>query len=76
MVAKLDHAFSDSSLGEFFDGGYTEVVFGYAYRPVRHDRLSALAKYTFFYNVPTPTSWERKTAGSSSFRRATSLRSI
>jgi flagellar motor protein MotB len=54
MVGKLDHSFSDSSLGEFFDGGYTEVVIGYAYRPVRHDRLSALAKYTFFYNVPAP----------------------
>jgi hypothetical protein len=54
MVGKIDHAFSDSSLGEFFDGGYTEVVFGYAYRPVRHDKLSALVKYTFFYNVPTP----------------------
>ncbi len=53
MVAKLDHSFSNSSLGEFFDGGYSEVVIGYAYRPVRHDRLSALAKYTFFYNVPT-----------------------
>jgi hypothetical protein len=54
MVAKLDHSFSDSSLGDFYNGGYTEVVIGYAYRPVRHDRLSALAKYTFFYNVPTP----------------------
>ena len=53
MVGKLDHSFSDSSLGEFFDGGYTEAVVGYAYRPVRHDRLSALAKYTYFYNVPT-----------------------
>jgi lipopolysaccharide assembly outer membrane protein LptD (OstA) len=28
-------------------------VVGYAYRPVRHDRLSGLAKYTYFYNVPT-----------------------
>jgi hypothetical protein len=28
-------------------------VLGYAYRPVRHDRLNALAKYTYFYNVPT-----------------------
>ena len=26
---------------------------GYAYRPVRNDRLSGLAKYTYFYNVPT-----------------------
>ena len=44
---------SDSSLGEFYDGGYTEAVVGYAYRPVRHDRLNALTKYTYFYNVPT-----------------------
>jgi hypothetical protein len=53
LVGKFDHAFSDSSLGQFFDGGFTEAVLGYAYRPVRHDRLNALAKYTYFYNVPT-----------------------
>ena len=53
VVGKLNHSFSDSSLGEFFDGGYTEGVVGYAYRPVRHNRLNALAKYTYFYNVPT-----------------------
>ena len=38
---------------QFYDGGYTEAVLGYAYRPVRHDRLNALVKYTYFYNVPT-----------------------
>ncbi|HUG03682.1 MAG TPA: OmpA family protein [Steroidobacteraceae bacterium] len=53
VVGKLNHSFSDSSLGEFYQGGYTEAVVGYAYRPVRHDRLNALAKYTYFYNVPT-----------------------
>jgi len=53
IVGKLNHSMSDSSLGEFFGGGYTEFVFGYAYRPVKNDRLSALAKYTYFYNVPT-----------------------
>ena len=53
VVGKLNHSFSDSSLGEFFDGGYTEAVLGYAYRPVSNDRLSALFKYTFFYNFPT-----------------------
>ena len=35
MIGKLNHAISDSSLGEFYDGGYTEAVVGYAYRPVR-----------------------------------------
>jgi len=53
VIGKLNHSVSDSSLGEFYDGGYSEAVLGYAYRPVRHDRLSALAKYTYFYNVPT-----------------------
>ncbi|HEX7962550.1 MAG TPA: OmpA family protein [Terriglobales bacterium] len=53
MIGKLDYSISDSSLGEFFGGGYTEGVVGWAYRPVRHDRFNALAKYTYFYNVPT-----------------------
>ena len=44
LIGKLDHSISDSSLGSFYGGGYTEGVVGYAYRPVRHDRLSALAK--------------------------------
>jgi hypothetical protein len=53
MLGKLDHSISDSSLGEFYAGGYTEAVVGYAYRPVQHNRLSALTKYTYFYNIPT-----------------------
>ncbi|NIV17904.1 MAG: OmpA family protein [Woeseiaceae bacterium] len=53
LLGKLNHSESDSSLGTFYDGGYTEAVFGYAYRPVDHDRLNALVKYTYFYNVPT-----------------------
>jgi len=53
MIGKLDHSMSDSSLGAFYAGGYTEGVIAYAYRPVRHDRLNVLAKYTYFYNVPT-----------------------
>jgi hypothetical protein len=53
LIGKLDHSVSDSSLGEFYAGGYTEAVVGYAYRPVRNDRLNALVKYTYFYNMPT-----------------------
>ena len=53
LLGKLDYSISDSSLGDFFAGGYTEGVVGYAYRPVRNDRLNALVKYTYFYNVPT-----------------------
>jgi hypothetical protein len=53
LLGSFNHAISDSSLGQFYDGGYTEAVFGVAYRPVKHDRLDALAKYTYFYNIPT-----------------------
>ena len=53
VVGKYNHAKSESSLGQFYDGGYTEAVIGYGFRPVANDRLNALAKYTYFYNVPT-----------------------
>ena len=53
LLGKLNHSESESSLGTFYDGGFTEAVVGYAYRPVEHDRLNALVKYTYFYNVPT-----------------------
>jgi uncharacterized repeat protein (TIGR01451 family) len=53
LTLKFNHAMSDSSEGDFFDGGFTEAVLGYAYRPIAHDRFNALVKYTYFYNVPT-----------------------
>jgi hypothetical protein len=53
LLGKLNFSTSDSSEGAFFDGEYTEAVVGYAFRPVRHDRLNALVKYTFFHNMPT-----------------------
>ena len=53
LLGKLNHSDSTSSLGAFYDGGFTEAVLGYAYRPVTHDRLNTLVKYTYFYNMPT-----------------------
>jgi hypothetical protein len=53
IIGKLNHSQSESSLGTFYDGGFTEAVAGYAYRPVSNDRLNAMVKYTYFYNVPT-----------------------
>jgi hypothetical protein len=53
VIGKLDHSISDSSLGDFFGGGYTEGVLGYAYRPVKSNWFNALAKYTYYVNVPT-----------------------
>ena len=53
LLGKFNHSDSTSSLGSFYDGGFTEAVVGYAVRPVTHDRLNVLAKYTYFYNMPT-----------------------
>jgi len=52
LIGKFNYAVSDSSMGGSYSGDYTEAALGYAYRPVHHDRLNALFKYTYFYNVP------------------------
>jgi hypothetical protein len=54
LLGKCNYSVSDSSQGKFYDSDYTEAVLGLAYRPVYHDRLNALLKYTYFYNVPSP----------------------
>ena len=53
FIGKLNYSKSKSSLGEFYDGTYTEAVAGYGYRPVANDRLNMLVKYTYFYNMPS-----------------------
>ena len=53
LIGKFNHSDSESSLGAFYEGGFTEAVVGYGYRPIYNDRLNALVKYTYFFNVPT-----------------------
>ncbi len=53
-IAKLNWSQSESSQGEFFDGDFTEVIWGYGYRPVGNDRINTLLKYTYFFNKPAP----------------------
>jgi hypothetical protein len=53
IIGKCNYAVSESSMGDYYDGDYTEAVLGYAYRPVHHDRLNALLKYIYFYNMPS-----------------------
>ena len=53
LIGKFNHSDSKSSLGDFYNGNFTEAVIGYAYRPTDNDRLNALFKYTYFYNLPT-----------------------
>ncbi len=52
-LGKFNHSTSESSLGQFYDGGFTEASLGYALRPITNNRLNALVKYTYFYNVPS-----------------------
>jgi len=52
IIGKLNHSTSESSQGEFYNGDFTEAVIGYAYRPVKNNRLNYLIKYTYFYNLP------------------------
>ncbi|MEQ1649726.1 MAG: hypothetical protein ABL898_14175, partial [Hyphomicrobiaceae bacterium] len=54
FVGKLNGSYSTSSQGDFYRGDYLEGVVGYAYRPVNNDRLNALFKYTYFYDLPSP----------------------
>ena len=53
FLGKFNLSESESTQGSFYDGGFTEAVVGYGYRPVQNDRLNALVKYTYFYNMPT-----------------------
>lgn len=52
FISKFNHSESESTLGEFYSGNFTEAVVGYGYRPVDNDKLNALFKYTYFYNLP------------------------
>ncbi|WP_172982587.1 hypothetical protein [Phyllobacterium sp. SYP-B3895] len=53
LLANIDSVLSDSNGdGSFRDGDYVEASLGYAYRPVTNDRLNALFKYTWLYDLP------------------------
>jgi len=52
VIGRLTYAVSETSVGDASSVEFTEAVLGYGYRPVHHDRLNAMFKYTYFYNVP------------------------
>jgi len=70
LIGKFNYAVSDSSRGDSYSGDYTEAGLGYAYRPVHHDRLNALFKYTYFYNVPATDQVTRVGAASDYIQRS------
>ena len=77
LLGKLNHSDSESSLGQFYDGGYTEAVVGYAYpsgaqRPAeRPDQVHVLLQ-----RADDGPGDAQNTRPPSSSRRATSRRWI
>jgi hypothetical protein len=51
LLANLDAVLTDASVSTR-DGDYIEGSIGFAYRPVVDDRLNALFKYTYLYDLP------------------------
>ncbi len=69
LIAKYNFSVSENTLGDYYDGDYTEASLGYAYRPVQNDRLNALIKYTYFSNRPV-TDQNSTTTGSDIIQRS------
>jgi hypothetical protein len=51
VIGNLEAVISEASLSTR-SGRYVEASLGYAYRPIDNDRLNALLKYTFLYDLP------------------------
>lgn len=54
LIAKMDAVLSKAKGTSFRDGDYVEASIGYAYRPIDNDRINALFKYTYLYDLPGP----------------------
>ncbi len=54
FVTKADAAFSSTDELYYLNGDYAETSIGFAYRPVDNDRLNALFRYTYLYDLPGP----------------------
>jgi len=52
LLTSFEGVISDSRGDAFIGGDYMEASVGYAYRPVDNDRLNALFKYTYLYDLP------------------------
>ncbi|MCU0790346.1 MAG: TonB-dependent receptor, partial [Nitratireductor sp.] len=55
FLAKIDAAISQSDESVVLDGDYVEASLGYAWRPVRNDRLNGLFRYTYLQDLPGPS---------------------
>jgi hypothetical protein len=54
LLADVEGVVSNSDQAAILDGDFVEVRLGYAFRPVEDDRLNALFRYVFLYDLPGP----------------------
>ncbi|MEP1443070.1 MAG: TonB-dependent receptor [Hyphomicrobiales bacterium] len=54
LLLNADAVISESNQASFLDGDYIEASIGYAYRPVKNDKLNALFKYNYLFELPGP----------------------
>jgi hypothetical protein len=73
LLGKLNLSRATASQGAFYDGDYTEVVAGGAYRPVDNDRWNTLVKYTYFYNLPTAGQVDSVTGGTLDYTQKSNI---
>ncbi len=52
-IGQLNLSWTDDELNGGRDARFAEFDIGYAYRPIKNDRLNLLTKYSFLYDLPT-----------------------
>ncbi|CTQ48081.1 hypothetical protein [Jannaschia donghaensis] len=50
LVFSADYAETVGTESETLDGTFADVIVGYAFRPIDHDRLNVLARYRYLYD--------------------------
>jgi hypothetical protein len=51
LMGRFEYAFTDVAGASLQAADYTHAIAGVAYRPVRHDKLNLLARYTYFRDL-------------------------
>lgn len=52
LVGRFDWGHSDqTNAGDSADADYRDLILGYAYRPVEHDKFNMLLRYNYFYDL-------------------------
>ena len=53
VLGRLNFAIADTDTNSLLNAGFVEAVAGIAYRPITHNRINALVKYTYFQDTAT-----------------------